>query len=54
MACIVPYTFINGIPEPGGLIWLTQAAKLHFDDTSSKCRLKLKNFKHLLQGVLFF
>jgi hypothetical protein len=49
MACIVPYRFINGIPEPGGLLWLKHAA----NDTSSKFRLKHKNFKKLLHGVLF-
>ena len=54
MACIVPYRFINGIPEPGGLLWIKHVAKLHFDDTSSKFRLKHKNFKNLLHGVLFF
>ena len=43
VACIVPYRFINGIPETGGLLWLKHAAKLHFDDTSSKFRLKHKN-----------
>jgi hypothetical protein len=48
------YRFINGIPEPGGLLWLKHAAKLQFDDTSSKFRLKHKNFKNLLHGVLFF
>ena len=54
MACIVPYRFINGIPEPGGLLCLKHAAKLHFDDTSSKFRLKHENFEKLLHGVLFF
>ena len=54
MACIVSYRCINGIPEPGGLLWLEHAAKLHFDDTSSKFKLKHKNFKNLLHGVLFF
>jgi hypothetical protein len=51
VACIVPYRFINGIPEPGGLLWLKHAAKLHFDDTSSKFRLKHKIFKNLLHDI---
>jgi hypothetical protein len=53
VTCIVPYRCINGIPETGGLLWLKHAVKLHFDDTSSKFRLKHKNFKKLLHGVLF-
>jgi hypothetical protein len=27
VACIVPYRFINGIPEAGGLLWLKHAAR---------------------------
>ena len=53
MACIVPYRYINGIPEPGGLLWVKYAAKLHFDDAYSKFRLKHKISKNLLHGVLF-
>ena len=54
MACIVPHRFINGIPEPGELLWLKHAAKLHFDDTSSKFRLTHKNFKNYYTVFYFF
>jgi hypothetical protein len=43
-----------GIPEPGGLLWLEHASKLHFDDTSSKFKLKHKNFKIYYTVFYFF